>query len=350
MLEPNFIKFEDSLLSSRYLNLKDSVRTLNLLQTEVRDRIFNKIISGSYAMESRPCVICQGHHFELISERDRHGLPLKYSICINCGLFQANPCLRKRDLDDFYRTSYRDLYHGKELSPSDFFQKEIVRGKGIVQFLRESSVNLEGEGAILDVGCGAGGVLSHFPDRARVGVDFDQSLVSYGRSMGLNLNYGGIFDESYFVGYKKFKLIICSHVLEHLYDVNETLLKIKDLLDKDGYLYVEVPGVQKKIETKMGNDTLKELHIAHIYNFCLTSITNLMAKNGFELVEGENHHPIRAIFRKKQYTEKSDIVNCYQETKAGIQKSEVLYKKMTSRAPFNRIVRGLKKYLVPKKS
>jgi len=82
---------------------------------------------------------------------------------------------------------------------------------------------------------------------------------------------------------------------------------LKECLNPEGMIYIEVPGIYSI--PKNYPDFLRYLQNAHLYYFTLSSLTQIVNKNGFELVFGDEY--IRAIFKQSEtkvhanYNEKS---------------------------------------------
>ena len=81
---------------------------------------------------------------------------------------------------------------------------------------------------------------------------------------------------------QKFDLIICSHVLEHISDLSDTVRKLKMHLKENGIIYAEVP-----LEIKAGI-SLEYDPVTHINFFTNNSLANLFLKNGFKILESRD--------------------------------------------------------------
>ena len=67
---------------------------------------------------------------------------------------------------------------------------------------------------------------------------------------------------------KKFDLIIATHVLEHVTNINDLLKKFKNILNQEGYIFLKYPIVPKSIGKT-------EFMTAHIYYFILKKYRKL---------------------------------------------------------------------------
>lgn len=311
------IDFSPALISPRYGAPFPMSIQLNELSEAERAIVLNKIESGQYRKNARVCRICDGLKFDVLAERDRYAFPIQSTICKDCGLVQTNPDFQQEDYIDFYQQHYRKLYIADLVGdPKEFFQEEVWRGQQILSFLKKST-NLPPNSLILEVGCGAGGILYALRERGFrvIGTDYGVDNLTYGRSMGLDIREGGLFSLDLV---ERPNLIIYSHVLEHVFNPNSELQKIREVLATDGHLYIEVPGVRAVRTNVFQGDFLQTLHLAHIYNFTLTTLTSLMHKNGFALVAGNEF--IRSVFKLGPVVQST--TNDYQETIKYMQDTE----------------------------
>lgn len=283
-----------ALLSDRYAD--DGLPTLSLNDTQrrAREEVLGKMRSGRYTMEAHPCLSCGGAEFVVVAAKDRYGLPLSAAVCRACGLVQTNPRMSTEAYAEFYDTEYRRLYVGAEGPTGRFFEGQVAQGRRIADFLaRQGRADWSGK-RVLEVGCGAGGILAHFRSLgARVrGCDLGSEYLQYGTNRhGLDLVHGPIdvIDES-----EQFDLILYSHVFEHLLDPITELDRIASRLAPEGVLYLEVPGIHN-IRRQYRCDFLRLLQHAHIAHFTLASLNRILAAGGFSMLAGSEY--VRAIYR-----------------------------------------------------
>jgi len=245
---------------------------LNSLQRKVRDRINKKVIQGKFYFEEVPCDVCKGNKFEQVSTRDRYGLYVPVAICTQCGLVQTNPRMTKKSYDEFYENDYAELYMGTTQNRREHFLWQSQHGREIEPFL-----NNKKSLTIVEIGCGAGGILHYFKSKGHtvVGFELDKQEVAYGNAQGLDIRHGSL---AKFQG--KADLIIYSHVLEHILDPVKEFKLIKSKLKKDGLVYIEVPGVEN-VESFFGADLGRYFQNAHVYHFTKQSLSNVAASAGF---------------------------------------------------------------------
>ncbi len=307
---------------------------LNKAQKKEIQRVKKLIELSELKFEKSICQVCKKDEYEIISKYDRYGLPYEACLCKNCGLIYSNPRFDYKTTKIFYENHYRKIYTGihKKNQLNKFFNDQILKGEEIIKFI-EKNKSLDNISSVLEVGCGMGGILHPFKLRGKhvLGIDFGSEYLDFGIKNGLNLMKGDI------KGFKtkKYDLIIYSHVLEHVIDLDQELKHVKENLNEKGILYVEVPGIYS-LEKYYKCDLSKYLQNVHTFNFCLKSLTNVLNKNGFELVAGTEE--VKSIFTYTQTITK--YKSCYIETKSMLNKFE------RQRIYFNYTHKGIKRNII----
>jgi SAM-dependent methyltransferase len=274
------------MLSNRFDNDNKSTLKLNNLQIKEIEIVKNKIDLGKYEFVDVDCPICnKGSVFQLISKKDRYGFYYPMKICESCGIVMANPRLRDEDYKDFYSKGHqKNIYVGSKRPNAEYFAKQYKRGRKIYS-LTINKFPANKAIKVLEVGCGAGGILNAFKEKGHVvkGIDLNSAYLEYGKSeFGLDLSVTNLFD----IKDEKFDLIIYSHVLEHITEIGEHLNFIKQLLTPNGIVYIEVPGIKESYKTY--GDFLRYLQNAHVINFSFTSLSNLLNKYNYSLISEPN--------------------------------------------------------------
>lgn len=284
------------MLARRYSNDGLPLLKLNPLQLKMKSQIEHKIKDGIYIFEKIPCSCCAQNDFELLSEKDRYGLYLPVVICRKCGLIQTNPRMNQEAYNSFYNSEYRELYQGNENPTEVFFRKQYRKGRDIYRFLVSKGLIEKSKPlCLLEVGCGAGGILQFFKEKgcSVQGIDLGDAYVHFGKEKyGLELKVATVHEHD---TTQKFDLIIYSHVIEHILELDVELQKIKSFLSDSGILYVETPSV-KNLMNSYNLDFLGLLQNAHVFHFTLKTLKNVFHKNGFEFVVG--NEIINSVFKK----------------------------------------------------
>ncbi|HCN37520.1 MAG TPA: hypothetical protein DIS94_07415, partial [Bacteroidetes bacterium] len=103
-------------------------------------------------------------------------------------------------------------------------------------------LKFKNSGSLLDVGCGSGLFLKSVSDVFNVsGIDVSKKSINFAREeFGLDVSNKSL-DDLISDG-KKFDIITLWHVLEHFNNPVEDLKKIRNLLNENGVLIIEVPN------------------------------------------------------------------------------------------------------------
>ena len=166
------------------------------------------------------------------------------------------------------------------------------QGKKIFEIIKPY-LSEKRELSALEIGSGTGSVLREFRDEGKkesktisaLGTDYNEGCIKLSNDKRVDAILGDI-DVVIKLG-KKFDVIIFSHVFEHFIFLGKELEKIGKLLFDDGLLYIEVPGI-KTIHKKPNYNYsfLGYLTHAHIYNFTLNTLINIVSKKGFMPIFG----------------------------------------------------------------
>jgi 2-polyprenyl-3-methyl-5-hydroxy-6-metoxy-1,4-benzoquinol methylase len=305
------------MISKRYENDGKASIRLNEIRKMAKLDVEQKMASGIYQFKDALCPVCNSVEYEHLAEKDRYGLYCNTVICKKCGLLITTPMMTQESLNLFYSGDFDALCRGNERAEIYRFPSQFQRGKRIINFIRkyDPTFSLEGK-LVLEIGCSAGGILLAFRDAGAQVKGFDLGPdIEYGiKEYGLCLEYGTIED---YHETQKPDIIIYSHVLEHLPHPNEELKRIKELCHEKTLVYIEVPGVLYM--HKSDGDFLRYLLNIHLYCFSLGTLKNLLAKNGFTLVFGNEQ--VRSLFVSTPPHELF-LLNCYRENMAYLRKME----------------------------
>lgn len=273
---------------------------LTPVQIAARDKIAAKLRSGYYPVEVVDCPLCGGSRSSCLSEKDTYGLPVRVVACSDCGLVFNSPRLAQSCLPAFYSENYREL--DRVLPDVEaYFLLESTKGKRILKFLEQNSQlhRLHGK-LIVDIGCGAGGVLGHFKQAGYdvIGCDLVPAHLEYGRRQKqLDLHYGSLQEIKQITAERRadIGLVIYEQVFEHLPDPRAELQMLHELLGPGALLFIGVPGL-RNIDEQYSSDFLRFLQLPHLVHFDLDHLVALMRENGFEFLAG--NEIAQAVFAK----------------------------------------------------
>ncbi len=156
---------------------------------------------------------------------------------------------------------------------------------------------------ILDIGCAVGykkedWMHKHIKGVARsiYGLDLDKASVEDIRRMGFEIEQGNA--QNFQLG-KKFDLIHAGELIEHLDNPGGFLDSVKVHLSDDGVLLMTTPNALRISNFIYAATGGLKVNAEHTCWFCDTTITTLLERKGFEVVElGYLKHETFGFFRK----------------------------------------------------
>jgi 2-polyprenyl-3-methyl-5-hydroxy-6-metoxy-1,4-benzoquinol methylase len=277
----------------------------------------------------------------LIAEVERFGLPLRVVLNKKSGLLRSDPYYNQDYINFFYQEHYRKLYN-PDNNYLSFFYSQVANGVRLFNFLKPY---LPSNAKVLDFGCGMGGSLIPFLLEGHdvYGVDYGTDYIRYGKRMHLKLEEGG-FD----VAQKQapFDVIILSHVLEHINDLDVFLPQLRSVMGEKGIVYIEVPGIQL-IPKWYNHDIQTYLQNAHCWHFSAQTLKAVLIKYGFDIVYIDDH--ISCILQISdgnakeisipvdEYSNSIDLFNKYEDERIRLLEAENLF--------YNKLKRKVKHFV-----
>ena len=248
----------------------------------------------------RPCPLCDTpegdvlhtQHFVALS-----GSPLPdcydFVICPNCGFGFADTPATQETYSEFYRSfsKYGADHTDKEESLQLEQNRRDNQARIIARFLKGP------KDRILDVGCSRGKLLSSIRTLGFTelyGLDPLPACIERIEELGFRAIKGELFDYPPLVDELPFDMVIISHVLEHIRDLQRVPVETAKFLGDEGLCYVEVPDA-----SAFGRYPMVPYFYfdgEHIDHFDVPSVENLFRRGGFEpIANGE------IVIRKTHY-------------------------------------------------
>jgi SAM-dependent methyltransferase len=205
--------------------------------------------------------------------------------CTDCGLAYQFPRLTIDHVKSYYGDGY--IAHRKTswgvLTPFfDWVMGALDRAK--VRIV-ERVTPLGPSTQVLDVGCGAGGFVSHARARSGAtvaGVDF-VDLSTHQGLQGVEFHHGLFYEQS--VGTDRFDLVTMWHFLEHDYDPARSLAHARHALKPGGHLVVEVPRLDSLSFRLFGHRWPGLQAPQHTVLYDKVTLVRMMERAGFEVVD-----------------------------------------------------------------
>lgn len=224
------------------------------------------------------CPLCNKRKGKLISSKDRHREPLKTYCCGSCGMVFNHPLPTKTENEAFYSHQYRRQYK-KTTIPKKRHHYRYAR-QVIGQVLHYPAAYKKAS-KILDIGAGSGefcALMSAMKKNVQA-VEPTKSYAEYIRqTFGVSVFAGQIDD---FKTTEKFDFVRLNHVLEHMIQPIQQLVRIREMMHDNAILHIEVPDFKEYCRLKSPG---RIFHYGHIYNFDNYTLRATAAKAGFAAV------------------------------------------------------------------
>ena len=136
---------------------------------------------------------------------------------------------------------------------------------------------MEDSGSMLEIGCGNGSFIKTFssfkPNWKLAGTEFDDRNKFKIEKIKNTTFFSGNFTQIN----RKYDLIVCIHVLEHIYSPSEFLMNCDLMLNTNGKILIQVPNIDK---------SPFDIFIAdHCSHFSIESLSRLVIKSGLRILE-----------------------------------------------------------------
>ncbi len=179
------------------------------------------------------------YKFEIIEDKKYFG-DLEIYRCEECDFSYANPMPNKKDLDFFYeniyRLPYRPPYWFTEYQADS--ENKYLDDRNLNYLLYLSTlIDLKNITNIYDFGAGIGdlgyAIKKKFPQVNLFCTEYDKQCLNI-------LNKRGYINKEIELLDKKFDLIITTHSLEHLTNI-EIFNRFNEILKPNGFIFFEIP-------------------------------------------------------------------------------------------------------------
>jgi 2-polyprenyl-3-methyl-5-hydroxy-6-metoxy-1,4-benzoquinol methylase len=203
------------------------------------------------AQELAPCPLCSSERSVLFNEDYFLSTLVTNRLCKRCGLVYQSPRISAQAAEEFHSREYRlKAQAGKaEINPNELAVQR-ARAASLVELFRKTA---KGATRHLDIGCSAGMLMQAFQAAfgcETTGVEVDAMFRPYARGQGLKVYE--TLDQ--LPAGRRFDVISMSHVLEHIPDPVTYLRRLSsDYLDRDGWLYLEVPNLYGHVSFEIGH-------------------------------------------------------------------------------------------------
>ena len=225
---------------------------------------------------NRECPISGSNQAYIVSEKDRHGKPLRNLISQESGLIFVDP-VPFENTEEFYKTEYRKSYKGVHRPKP----KHVYRAGGNALQRYERIKSLVSDHAnTLDAGSSSGEFVYLMKSRGfrAQGVEANQPYAEYSqKELGIDV---AVQPFSEFHTEEEFDLISMFHVLEHLEHPIRDLTHLCKSLKNDGVFIIEVPNI---LYPNMA--FRNKWHPGHLFSYSQETLSALGQTVGLQVID-----------------------------------------------------------------
>lgn len=226
------------------------------------------------------CPCCRSVRKQQVISIDRYLLPITTAICQDCGLVYTSTTVSGKELEQFYRTSYRSLYEGiTQVTPGLIFNsRSRLFAMARFQAIRDVVGPID---QVVEIGSGLGFFLAECRSHGAqdlLGFELGETFRTFSQTtLGLGEQVrGSAFETDEDLPFRP-SIVTLFHVFEHLEFPVAALQWARRVLDPSGWVVIEVPDILGD----WGSLGLMSFHIAHRTHFSAQTLCNLLAENGF---------------------------------------------------------------------
>ena len=204
-----------------------------------------------------------------------------FSECRDCKIIFLSERPEKEEADKYYHQDYQPYAARYNYLTELFIKWRTLRE---IDVFKKLNKNIK---EVLEVGCSFGKYLKDLRDWGNfnvVGVEISQNMAQKGQEeFNLEIKAGELLE--YDFGSNRFDLIIMSHVIEHLYNSQETLKEIFKILNPQGLFLIKTPNFET-IERKIFNKYWIVYEAPrHVIIFSERTLSKLLEKSGFKILK-----------------------------------------------------------------
>ncbi|MBI9050419.1 MAG: methyltransferase domain-containing protein [Anaerolineaceae bacterium] len=237
-------------------------------------------------MQNSFCDICGSKENFPLYNRDRNNEKVLNVVCKQCGFVYVTNKENDDEIKDTYADGSFSISARGSISPS----KEKIRYSDNMAWNRFNTYvsllvehNLPKSGRLLEIGCGIGSFIRYmqgFGFEVK-GIEPDPGYADFGEEHNFVPILSDFYEDVNFREYQ-FDLVFSFHVLEHVLSPTSFLIKARKELKEDGLIFIEVPCIERPNDGKLKSFFWK----SHIQTFSKNTLSGLLNKIGFEVVDG----------------------------------------------------------------
>jgi len=190
-----------------------------------------------------------------------------------------------------FRESIKDFYdekHGKE-----YGTKAVYLATDPEHYHQKILNRIESNQVILDIGCATGylGAIAKKNGNRVYGIEISESAAKMAKEILDDVVVGNIEEIDLPYPEKYFDIIICSDVIEHLFDPEKVLIKLRKYVKIGGKLMVSVPNIAHYsirwmvLRGKWEYEDVGAMDYGHLRFFTRETMAQLLEASGYRVRE-----------------------------------------------------------------
>ena len=265
------------------------------------------------------CPSCNKKDWNYFRKVKRENKFQDFLICKNCLLIKNNTELSNSKLTDYYKNNYNKKNYSAEHDL--IFERMLIPSKFRIDLINKKGIKFSAGEKLLEIGPGSGSMLYLFEkmNLNTFAIEPDLDAVNW-----LKYNFKAKIFNTFFFDwvsnkekYKEtqFDWIVITHVLEHLRDPAKFLGQIKNELNKNGKLLIEIPNANNPYSD--GDEWGYLFDPGHFYYYSIDNLKMMLNSLGFkiELITDSKLKPYKNILCVASISE-TEIIN-YENIKGG---------------------------------
>ncbi len=216
--------------------------------------------------------------------------PIKCILCDSLNTYVLEDNVNKQKQENFkvFRCSNCDISFSDPMKPLEDYSSEITHERWefskLINYLK--GFKDTGKLNVLEVGCGDGRFLYKVSKLgcSCYGLDINPNGIKKAHMHGLTNTICSTLNNDFTKRYSMFFNIVFSfHVLEHVENPKKTVHYLRDILKKDGLLFLSVPNPDR-LSAKIFKEDW-DIPPYHLTKWSNKSLSYLMENQGFEIIE-----------------------------------------------------------------
>lgn len=226
------------------------------------------------------CKVCSSNNHKKIGEIKNIWKEYKDVYqCDECSLYFINS-----PTDEEINSLYKNEYHNNiknKLFETAKSKMRYARSLSQFNFIKQT-IDLKNKD-ICEIGAFDGLLLSLFKKNNNnvFGYELNDDARVYAQK-----KYNIDLKENFLESKSKYDIIILSHVIEHFKEPKEILIKIKSMLKKEGFIYIEVPNSPMPEECSY-EMLMRYLNTEHIVNFTMDNLIKFVESANLKVIRSE---------------------------------------------------------------